>query len=223
MGLNDFFLGADVANAKFGAELRDGFAKRGGKSKRICGGGADEQGGAASAPPRIGGGRQERKVGDWESVFADVLITGVAHDADNLIVCALAIRKEFVKRLADRIFAVEKNFHESLIDDGGAWCGVRREEIPAVDERNFHGFQPAGRDMEEIAECREKRGAIDRDGIVVGPVVEKSAVGDGDALDAGNRAELAGELQPSDGRNGIVTDSVENEKTVGGEASGLVR
>lgn len=42
MGLNDFFLGTDVADAKFGAKLRDGLAKRGGKSKRIWRRGADE-------------------------------------------------------------------------------------------------------------------------------------------------------------------------------------
>ena len=48
--------------------------------------------------------------------------------------------------------------------------------------------------MEEIAECGRKHGAIERDGIVVGPVVEESAVGDGDALDAGNGSELLGEL-----------------------------
>ena len=136
---------------------------------------------------------------------------------------ARAIGKEFVKRFTDGIFALKKNFHESLIDNGGAGCGVGWNEITAVDERNFHGFQPAGRDVEEIAECGRKRGAIDRDGIVVGPVVEKSMVGDGDTLDAGDGADLISELQPGDGRNGIVTDSVQDEKTLAGEAGGLVR
>ena len=76
-------------------------------------------------PPGIGGGGEEWKIGDGESVFADVAITGVADDADDLIVRAVASGEEFVKRFADGIFAIEKNFDKSLIDDGGARRGVR--------------------------------------------------------------------------------------------------
>jgi len=92
-----------------------------------------------------------------------------------------------------------------------------------VEKRNFHGFKPTGRDVEKIAESRGGSGAVDRDGIVVRPVVQEGVVRDGDALDAGNGAELIGELEPGDRQNRIVRDGVKDEKAIGGEAGGLVR
>ena len=149
------------ADAKFGRNCGTAWRRVEARARGFAAVVRTEQGGAAATPPGIGGGREERKVGNGKSFFTDVLITGIADDADNLVVRALAIGEEFVKRFADGIFAVEKNIDESLIDDGGAGGGVGGKEITAVDERNFHGFEPAGRDIEEIAECGRERGAID--------------------------------------------------------------
>ena len=90
---------------------------------------------------------------------------------------------------------MKKSFGKGLVDDGGAildarsfhanGSGVRGKKIAAVEKRKLHGVEPAGRDVEEMSDRGGRWTAINGDGIVVGVAREESAVGDGQAFDAG--------------------------------------
>jgi len=202
--------------------LGEQLAERGREGQRICGSGTDDEGGACGVPPRFGFAGEKREIGRRQSVFADSAIAGVADDADHLIVSMLPVRKEFVEVFSYRIFILEKSFGEGLVDDSRAGSGVRGQKIAAVEKRDFHGVKPAGRDVKKIGERGGRSRAVDGNGIVVGPIVEEGAVGNGDALDARDRAELIGELEPRCGGDGMLRDRVQNQKAVGGEARRLM-
>ena len=110
LALDELVLGVDIAHAEVGTNLRNGATERGSQSEGIGGVSTDDETGAGGAPPSLGIGREEWKECGGKGVFADAAIFGVADDADDLEVNALAVGKHFVEIFAERIFILEEKF-----------------------------------------------------------------------------------------------------------------
>ncbi len=86
---------------------------------------------------------------------------------------------------------------ERLVDDGDAGRQVGGAEVPAGNEGDLHGVEPARRDVHEPGRNFRGRSAVDRDGVRFETVsVKERPVGIGDGLDAGHRAQMVRHLVP---------------------------
>src|ERR1019366_4963253 len=104
--------------------------------------------------------RTERNIRLWQHRLAQATVTRVRNQAHDLK--ARAHRRGALERFADGVLPAEVLSREGPVNDRNARVRIVRAEITAVDERDLHGFHPAGRDVYNEGQAIGGRSAIDR-------------------------------------------------------------
>src|SRR2546425_3569326 len=212
--LVDLQLGTDVAHAELGPRPRYFLTQSLGERERVGAVGAYNE--RASAPWRHGRpcpcpalvNRLKREIDCRQDGLAHAAIPGVAnqaHDPETTV--------PFVEGFSYGILTVEVSLRECLIDDGNAQRRVAREKISPVNEGNFHGVDPAGRDTEKVGEDSVLRYPADRNIATKAVPDEQRPTRHRNLLHTRHRSQMVGDLVPVQRWLGTLRDSIQSEKT----------